>query len=158
VTGADPVEIGASRPKLSVPWLREVLRQSRVSTIYLIFDQFEEYFHYHPLDRGAEGLTAEIGNILSARDLPVHVLLSIREDALASLDRFKGRVPHLFDNYLRLAHLSREAAHVAVTGPLDHYNRVAPPDRAMSIEPALIETRGYRDSRSSTRAHPPVGR
>jgi conflict system STAND superfamily ATPase/SIR2-like protein len=149
VTGAGPVEnpikIGAmkkdaSAPRLSVPWLREVLRQSRVSTVYLILDQFEEYFLYHPMDRGEEGLTAALGNILSARDLPVHVLLSIREDALAGLDRFKGRVPHLFDNYLRLAHLSREAAHAAIKGPLDHYNRVAPPDRKMSIEPGLIET------------------
>jgi hypothetical protein len=148
VTGADPVEAptktgamekGASAPTLGVPWLREVLRQSRVSTVYLILDQFEEYFLYHPMDRGAEGLTAELGNILSARDLPVHVLLSIREDALAGLDRFKGRVPHLFDNYLRLAHLSREAARAAIEGPLDRYNRVVPPDRKISIEPGLIE-------------------
>jgi WD40 repeat protein len=144
VTGADPIEgpggEAASAPRLSVPWLREVLRQSRVSTVYLILDQFEEYFLYHPMDRGEEGLTAELGNILSARDLPVHVLLSIREDALAGLDRFKGRVPHLFDNYLRLAHLSRDAARAAIEGPLNHYNSVAPPDKTMSIEPDLITT------------------
>jgi WD40 repeat protein len=140
VTGAGAVEEAASAPKLSVPWIREVLRQSRVSMVYLILDQFEEYFLYHPMDRGEEGLTAELGRILSARDLPVHVLLSIREDALASLDRFKGRVPHLFDNYLRLAHLSRNAARTAIEGPLDRYNRLAPPDRTMSIEPDLIET------------------
>ena len=131
---------GASAPTLSVAWLREVLRQSRVSTIYLILDQFEEYFLYHPADRGREGLTTELGRILSARDLPVHVLLSIREDSLAGLDRFKGRVPHLFDNYLRLAHLNRNAARVAIEGPLDRYNQVVPPDRRMSIEPGLIVT------------------
>ncbi|MEO7195243.1 MAG: WD40 repeat domain-containing protein [Pseudonocardiaceae bacterium] len=140
VTGAGAVEEAASAPELSVAWLREVLRQSRVSTVYLILDQFEEYFLYHSTDRGEEGLTAELGRILSARDLPVHVLLSIREDALAGLDRFKGRVPYLFDNYLRLAHLSRDAAHAAIEGPLDRYNRLAPPDRAMSIEPGLIAT------------------
>ncbi|MGH3774784.1 MAG: hypothetical protein ACRDRR_03455 [Pseudonocardiaceae bacterium] len=142
VTGADPVEdlVDASAPTLSVPWLREILRQSRVSTIYLILDQFEEYFLYHPIDRGEEGLTVELGRILSARDLPVHVLLAIREDALAGLDRFKGRVPHLFDNYLRLAHLSRDAARAAIEGPLDHYNRVVPPDRRMSIGLGVIET------------------
>ncbi|MGH3832126.1 MAG: hypothetical protein ACRDRS_17050 [Pseudonocardiaceae bacterium] len=138
VTGAVAVAEAASAPELSVAWLREVLRQSQVSTVYLILDQFEEYFLYHCADRGEEGLTAELGAILSARDLPVHVLLSIREDALAGLDRFKGRVPYLFDNYLRLAHLSRDAAHIAIKGPLDRYNRLAPPDRAMSIEPGLI--------------------
>jgi WD40 repeat protein len=140
VTGADIAEKITSAPKLSASWLREVLRQSRVSAIYLIFDQFEEYFLYHPMDRGEEGLTAELGRILSARDLPVNVLLSLREDALAGLDRFEGRVPHLFDNYLRLAHLSRKAAQAAIEGPLDRYNRVAPPDQTMSIEPELIET------------------
>jgi hypothetical protein len=93
VTGASPLEKVASAPKLSVLWLREVLRQSRVSAIYLIYDQFEEYFLYHLMDRGEHGLTAELGRILSVRDLPVHVLLSVREDALAGLDRFKGRVP-----------------------------------------------------------------
>jgi WD40 repeat protein len=127
-----------SAPKLSVSWLREVLRQPTVSTVYLILDQFEEYFFYHPMDRGEEGLTAELGRILSTRDLPVHVLLSIREDALAGIDRFKGRVPHLFSNYLRLAHLSREEAHAAIEGPLDRYNSVAPPDRRMFIERGLI--------------------
>lgn len=137
VTGAGPVEEGV--PTLSVAWLREVLRQSRVSAIYLILDQFEEYLLYHPMDRGEKGLTAELGRILSARDLPVHVLLSMREDALAGLDRFKGRVPHLFANYLRLAHLSRDAAHTAIGGPLDRYNRVVAPDQTMSIEPGLIE-------------------
>lgn len=140
VTGASPVDETASAPTLSVPWLREVLGQSRVSTVYLILDQFEEYFLYHLTDRGEEGLTAELGRILSARDLPVHVLLAIREDALAGLDRFKGRVPHLFDNYLRLAHLSRDAARAAIEGPLDRYNSLVPPDRTMSLGRGVIET------------------
>ena len=56
-------------------------------TVYLILDQFEEYFLYHPSD---EDLPSEIGDILSAQNLNVHVLLSIREDALAGLDRFEG--------------------------------------------------------------------
>ncbi len=140
VTGAGSVEEGASAPTLSVHWLGEVLRQSRVSMVYLILDQFEEYFLYHPMDHGEEGLTAELGRVLSARDLPVHVLLSIREDALAGLDRFEGRVPHLFDNYFRLEHLSRAAAQAAIEGPLKHYNRLVPPGRTMSIEPGLITT------------------
>jgi hypothetical protein len=140
VTGAGPVETGASAPTLSVHWLREVLRQSGVSTVYLIFDQFEEYFLYHPMDRGEEGLTAELGRILRNRDLQVNVLLSIRDDALAALDRFKGWVPRLYDHNIRLEHLSRDAAQTAIVGPLDRYNSLVPPDRTMSIEPGLIET------------------
>jgi WD40 repeat protein len=140
VTGASTPEEAASAPKLSVTWLRELMDRSGVPAVYLILDQFEEYFLYHPMDRGDEGLTAELGSILSARDLSVHVLLSIREDAIAGLDRFKSRVPHLFDNYLRLAHLSRDAARDAIEGPLQRYNRVTAPDQRMSIEPELIET------------------
>ena len=49
---------------------------------------------------------------------------SIREDALAKLDRFKGRIPNLFDNYLRIEHLDREAARAAIEKPARAYNRV----------------------------------
>lgn len=139
VNGTGVVENTASAPVFSAAWLREVLHQSGVSVVYLIFDQFEEYFLYHPIDRGEKNLTTELGNILSDRDLPVHVLLSIREDALASLDRFKGRVPNLFDNYFRLAYLSRSAAQTAIEGPLEHYNHVVPDGQKMSIERELID-------------------
>ena len=57
----------------------------------------------HRIRRVDERRSSEI---FAARDLNVHVLLSVREDALAGLDRFKGRVPQLFGNYLRLAHLN----------------------------------------------------
>ena len=59
----------------------------------------------------------------------VNVLLALREDALASLDRFKGRVPHLFDNYLRLAHLDArrgargDRAGRSSSGTADHPRR-----------------------------------
>ena len=32
-------------------------------------------------------------------------LVSMREDSIAKLDFFKGRIPNLFDNYLRIDHL-----------------------------------------------------
>ena len=38
-------------------------------------------------------------------NLRVNVLLSIREDAWAKLDRFEGRIPQLFANYVRVEHL-----------------------------------------------------
>ena len=138
VPGAGPVEVPGP-PRLSVPWLRDVIQSSNVAAVYLVLDQFEEYFRYHPDDRGENGLVGELGRILRARDLQVNVLLSIREDALAALDRFKGRVPRLYDNYLRLAHLGRNAAREAVEGPLDHYNKVVPPGSAMEVEHELTE-------------------
>ena len=49
-------------------------------------------------------------------------LVAIREDAVAKLDRFKGQIPNLFDNYLRIEHLDREAAREAIELPLERYN------------------------------------
>ena len=40
----------------------------------------------------------------------MRVLLALRDDALAKLDRFKGQIPNLFANYLRLDHLDRRSA------------------------------------------------
>ena len=53
----------------------------------------------------------------------MNVLIALREDALAGLDRFKGRVPHLFENYLRLKHLDRTAAREAIEQPVAEWNR-----------------------------------
>ncbi|MGH3708259.1 MAG: WD40 repeat domain-containing protein [Pseudonocardiaceae bacterium] len=127
-------------PRLSVPWLRAVLQRSGVAAVYLVLDQFEEYFRYHPDDRGDDGLGGELGRILSARDLPVNILLSIREDELATLDRFKGQIPLLYRNYLRLAHLGGNAAREAIEGPLSRYNAVVAPGSAMAVEPELTVT------------------
>lgn len=125
-------------PELSTRWLREVLGETGVDTIYLILDQFEEYLLYHP-GRSGEGFVTELGEILRSRDLGVNVLISIREDGIAGLDRFKGTVPRLLDNYLRLAHLEPQAARSAIEGPLAHYNAVVPPDDRVDVEPGLVD-------------------
>jgi hypothetical protein len=46
---------------------------------------------------------------MNRADLRISFLISIREDVLAKLDAFKGRIPNLFDNYLRIEHLDRDA-------------------------------------------------
>lgn len=109
------------------------------SHVLLILDQFEEYFLYHADGGDRTGLEAEFPRALTARDLPANLLVSIREDALARLDRFKGRVPSLFDNLLRLEHLSRDAARAAIEGPLEQYNRMVPPQSHVRIEAALVQ-------------------
>ena len=75
-----------------------------------------------------------------ARTCSVHFLLSIREDALAKLDRFKGSIPRLFANYVRVEHLNRAAARHAIEGPVDEWNRRLPPQEPRyALEPALVE-------------------
>ena len=102
--------------------LREYTRHVR--GVLVVLDQFEEYFMYHPNDDGPGTLAGELPELLDEPDLRVNVLLGLREDALSRLDRFKGRIPDLFGNYLRLDYLERDAARVAIEEPVRHYNEI----------------------------------
>jgi len=79
--------------------------------LFIILDQFESFFLYHDveIERAQENgsFAVEFPKILNRPDLRANFLISIREDALARLDCFKGSVPRLFDNYLRIEHLDR---------------------------------------------------
>jgi hypothetical protein len=88
--------------------------------VMLVLDQFEEYLLYQP--RGGS-LDDEIAAAIRQRGLPVSFLISIREDALAALDRFEGSIPTLFENYLRIENLSHSGAEAAITGPLERWER-----------------------------------
>jgi WD40 repeat protein len=107
--------------------------------VFLIFDQFEEYFLYHPLVEDSEAFEAEFARTVNRRDVDVNFILSLREDGLSKLDRFQGRIPTLLSNMLRLEHLDRNAARDAITKPLEEYNRVAPNGQSVTIEPVLVE-------------------
>jgi hypothetical protein len=76
----------------------------RVTYLYVILDQFEEYFLYHP-PGDEHGFDADLVQLCGAPNLRVHVLLSLREDCLSLLDRFKGKIPGLWDNSLRIGHV-----------------------------------------------------
>lgn len=101
--------------------------------VYVILDQFEEYFLYHERDAFAGELAAAIRE----PGLRASFLLGLREDALAKLDAFKGQVPNLFANYLRLDHLDRRGARAAVLGPIERYNELTGKD--IRVEPELVE-------------------
>jgi hypothetical protein len=108
--------------------------------LLIILDQFEEYLAYHPGEASEGTFAGEFSQAVNRPDLRVNFLLSIRDDALAKLDRFKGQIPNLFDNYLRLDHLDRDAARVAIERPIDEYNRLrGPVDPEVEIEATLVE-------------------
>ena len=109
--------------------------------LLIVFDQFEEYFLYHPGDSGATSFAAEFAGAVNRRDLRASFLISMREDSIAKLDFFKGRIPNLFDNYLRIDRLDRDKGREAIVRPIEQFNRLAAaPGAAFSIEPALVET------------------
>lgn len=107
--------------------------------LLLILDQFEEYFLYNPHEADAESFADELAQVINRQDLRVNCLLSIREDSLAKLDSFKGRIPHLFDNYLRIEHLETETARKAVVKPVERYNELYGTVAGdVDIEPELV--------------------
>lgn len=105
--------------------------------LMIILDQFEEYSLYHP---NTDALDEELPAAIAISDLSASFLLSLREDAVAQLDRFEGRIPALFNNFRRIEHLDRAAAKRAITEPLKRYNELRERQSApISIEPALVE-------------------
>ncbi len=120
--------------------------------LLLVLDQFEEYFLYHGQEEGGGTVAAALPRVLNHRGrgpgdgehaipqpLRVNVMLSFREDALAQLDFFKGRIPGLFDNYLRLDHLTVDKAHDAIIKPIRKYNELESPPEPIRTEPGLVE-------------------
>ena len=100
----------------------------------LLLDQFEEYFLYH----GEDGpLAAELPALLRRPGLRVSVLVALRDDALAELDAFTGRIAGLFANMLRLDRLDRGAAREAIVGPLARYGELV--GREYAAEPELVD-------------------
>jgi WD40 repeat protein len=109
------------------------------SDLMIILDQFEEYFLYHPEDGGDGSFAVEFARAVNRPDLRVSFLVAIREDALARLDRFKGRLPNPFSNYLRTRHLDAAAARAAIEKPLEAYNRLVSAEQPFTAEPGLVQ-------------------
>jgi hypothetical protein len=106
--------------------------------LLVILDQFEEYFLYHPEGDGPGSFAAEFPGAVNRADLPVSFLVAVREDALAKLDRFKGSVPNLFENYVRIRHLHAGRAEAAVLGPLARLSDQSPGMTPLTADPELV--------------------
>jgi WD40 repeat protein len=104
--------------------------------LYLILDQFEELFLYHP--RGGR-FAEQLAEMFRSPGLRVNVLIGIREDALARLDALKAAIPNLLTNRLRLERLDRAAGEGAIVGPILRYNELASAPEVFDIEPALVD-------------------
>ena len=102
--------------------------------LFLLLDQFEEYFLYH----GTNGpLSVELPELLRRVGLRVNVLIALRDDALSELDAFTDRLPALFTNLLRLDRLDRNAAREAIVSPLARYSELTGIE--YRAEPELVE-------------------
>jgi WD40 repeat protein len=107
--------------------------------VYLILDQFEEYFLYHAGEEGDGTLPDQLAELLRRRDLRTNVLIAVREDGLARLDSFKAHIPNVLANCLRLPHLDRAGGRAAIEGPLARFRELAVEAQSVTIEPELVE-------------------
>jgi hypothetical protein len=99
-------------------------------TLVIVLDQFEEFFmRLSPQFR--EVFIAELGALYDARDVPVKVVLSLREDWLAAISEIEERLPEVFRTRMRLLLLSRDQARQAITAPAERLG--------VSYEPTLVE-------------------
>jgi WD40 repeat protein len=107
--------------------------------LLIILDQFESYLIHADTEAGAR-LDRELPRAVMRTDLDADFMIAIREDALAGLDRFKTRIPILFDTRVRIDHLDRGAAAHAIRDPIarwnDEFRRGLPP---VEIEDELVE-------------------
>ncbi|MEP7381716.1 MAG: WD40 repeat domain-containing protein [Gemmatimonadota bacterium] len=119
-----PLDVLAER--LAARWRRP---------IFLVFDQFEEYFLYNEPSDEPGSLDGELARLINRRDLDVNVMIVLREDSLAALDRFRHRIPTLLNNLYRLEHLTADEARTAIEQPLAVLGARA--DRSLELPTAM---------------------
>jgi hypothetical protein len=99
-------------------------------TLVIVFDQFEEFFErFNPGLR--EQFIAELGRLYEARDIPLKLVFSLREDWLAAMGEVEQRIPGVFQTRLRLLPLTRQNARQAITRPAELLG--------MSYAPEMVE-------------------
>ncbi|ACK64655.1 WD-40 repeat protein [Rippkaea orientalis PCC 8801] len=100
-----------------------ISEEQRSGKLFIILDQFEEYFLYHGYEKGEKTFADQFSQAVNQTGLPVNFIIAIRENALAKLDFFKGSIPHLFTNYLRIPYLDEQAAVDAIRQPIRVFNQ-----------------------------------
>src|SRR3989339_141636 len=85
--------------------------------IYFIFDQFEELF--------IQGSKPEISKFIEnlknviALNLPINIILVIREEYLANISELESHVSDIFKNHVRINYISKEKARETIVKPLE---------------------------------------
>jgi WD40 repeat protein len=91
--------------------------------IFIILDQFEEYFFYN--QKSGEGsFSVEFPHAVNNPDLPVNFLISLREESFTKLDYFRESIHNIGSNRLYLPHLNEKSAIEAIKEPIRVYNEL----------------------------------
>ena len=108
--------------------------------VILVLDQFEEFLLYHP--RPSEtSFVQNLATIVADPDIEARVLLSLREDSLASLDALRAVIPGVLSSPVQLRPLDHAAAEQAIRRPVAKWSedRFGDPE-AVAVEQSLVDT------------------
>ena len=104
-------------------WAKCLGEEDQPGELFIILDQFEEYFLYHPNEKGEDTFAIQFPQVVNKTDLNVNFLISIREESIAKLDYFKSSIPpYLLNNRLCIQHLDWNSARDAIVKPIERYN------------------------------------
>lgn len=104
---------------------------------FLILDQFEDYLRSNPRQSN-NPFDLELINILSARGLAVNVLIVIRDDYLAGMDRYRCKISDIYSGLLRVEPFTEKQACDAILNPLYYFNEQQQVADNVSIEHGLV--------------------
>jgi hypothetical protein len=90
---------------------------------FLVFDQFAEWFEY-ARDPVRTGFAEALARLVNTADDDTHVLIALREDSLALLDRPRVRIPDILASTVELKPLDLDAARYAIVKPIEAFNRL----------------------------------
>jgi len=107
-------------------------------SLLIILDQFEEYLLYAPADAPGD-FESQFARTVNREDVDANILVSLREDWLSKLDRFRSRVPHLMRNAIHLRSLDAGGAEEAIRRPLLVHNERVGQASPMGIEESLVQ-------------------
>lgn len=100
--------------------------------LVVVLDQFEEFFQYQRHAADFKTFIQQLSAVVTDRDLPITVVIAMREDFALELNAFKPALPTLlFENFYRLERLDQVNARQAIEEPA---RRVG-----FRFEPALLE-------------------
>jgi len=87
--------------------------------LVLILDQFEEFFRYQRATVNFQRFIEQLTAVITNPQLPVSVVLSMREDFALELNALKPSLPtFLFENFFRLEKINKQKAQEAIELPV----------------------------------------
>ncbi|MCI0528025.1 MAG: formylglycine-generating enzyme family protein, partial [Nitrospira sp.] len=98
----------------------DIIIKQEKKPLVLILDQFEEFFiRLGPSVQ--EPFIQQLARVYDAPNLPVKLVISLREDFLAELGEMEVHIPSVFNNRFRLQPLTDEQAKEAIEEPAKLY-------------------------------------